>query len=929
MKRRIGEHGISTDELGSKQRIVRRKVHRSLSPVDLESRSSKRLREVEKHELYDKYNSKYDHRDHNDFDKYTPKYDHRPHKGVGLADVREERAGKGSFVDKPHRVDYPHSHYGSIGTSRGREIHLSSNKSESLPVSPVHGHSGPRPGENFDYSLRVGNIDYKLSDNVVKGSLFKEFKRFGYVNIKVIGYGKDRHAFINFSRANDARAACNQTQKLLFHNRTLDVSWSRSTLNRFPDLLTGKFHEPRVPGSSKKRQVEESYEPFQVNVPPERDHFSGNSSRMIREISLRNGASGGLQRDRTQSSHHSNSEPKQSLAVLDPNATRTLFVGNLEVDITERELRDIFCPYGRIESVDIKMTRATNTAYSFVKFFTINDAINAKIELHGRQYGKYRLSIGFGKGNPSAKVWIGNVTCFADVSEIRKELDRFGLIRKVDYINDDNHAYVHFDGLDAAEAAVASLNNYRFKRTHKPLKLELVQHQQSARDFDSDFDDFDMDVGSYDSIVTSTTGGGGYGRNDEGNRYRPRVRELQRGSSLRGGSNAPFKPRERGGHIMSEGSSNSQQYTTEKFRHSHTRKRERSPSMHSEREFNGEANFHAKRSRNGFNAYEYHKMYRRTDKGFPPRSGERSSKRSHFSSTDDTSHRGEGVGSRDRSRDRASPKNKSHNTKSDDQQDETKSITSSSSDMPPPPLPIIQTDTPDTALNLDTSTEALSGNRGVQLVENEPAETLVDLARMYPVAWRGNLVLKNTGFPTRMHLIGGDPAVVEMLVRCREGKDETNSLRITQRLRLEPPRLDEVNKRMISAGPSGHCILIALPGTTPSLSSSPDHSSGGGLELSSNTSMQLRPLRSLVSYLKQKEAAGIVALNAPVDKGLFAGSSGELSEMNGCDKDNVGVLHAFPPCDFSQSQLLKVVPSLGSEPSKEDHIVVLLVKGSV
>ena len=76
----------------------------------------------------------------------------------------------------------------------------------------------------------------------------------------------------------------------------------------------------------------------------------------------------------------------------------------------------------------------------------------------------------------------------------------------------------------------------------------------------------------------------------------------------------------------------------------------------------------------------------------------------------------------------------------------------------------------------------------------------------------------------------------------------------------------------------------------------------------------------------QKEAAGIVTLTATgSDKTV-----GDLSEVNSSsEKDNVGVLHAFPPCEFSHNQLLKVAPNLGPEPSREDHIVVLLVKGTV
>ncbi len=334
-------------------------------------------------------------------------------------------------------------------------------------------------------------------------------------------------------------------------------------------------------------------------------------------------------------------------------------------------------------------------------------------------------------------------------------------------------------------------------------------------------------------------------------------------------------------------------------------KRDRSPHMHNDKgpDYNGGG---AKRTKNGFDAYEYNKMYKRTDKPAPLQRG-----RSRLDNTEGGGHREMDT------REIKSPREDSNHHKNEEQ-DETKSVHSGGSDIPPPP-PTIPTETYDTALNLSSSEVTAEGSK---ITKAESAETLGDLAKLYPMAWRGNLVLKNTGFPTRMHLIGGDPAVVEMLVRCREGKEDASSLRITQRLRLEPPRLDEVNKRMASAGPSGHCILIALPGPTPSQSSSPDHSSNGLDSTGALPNMQLRPLRSLVSYLKQKEAAGIVALNAPGDRNI-----GDVSDIS--DKDNIGVLHAFPPCEFSHSQLLKVVPNLGPEPAKEDHIVVLLVKGTV
>ncbi len=887
MNRRETDH-MSSEDIHS-QRIVRRKLHRSLSPDEIEGHSTKRPREMreEQGEVYDKYRSRERHED------YPVE---RSSKDTGVRPENKGSKSSGGY-NSSHRTNYSSVHYrdkdGGNGRS-SRDNHISSSRRESSHMSSPSNHiSRPPPppppsSDSFDYSLRVGNIDYSLTDNQVRSSLFSEFKKFGYVNIKVIGFGKERHAYVNFNRADDAKAACNGSYTL--NGRDLDVNWSRSTLNRFPDLLTRKFNEPR---SSKKRHVED-YESYHGNISSSSDREPHQSSRTgVRDISYRNGSSSS--RDRRT---HTSLSDKPATPVIDPNATRTLFVGNLEIDITERELRDIFSPYGRIESVDIKTTRTSTAAYSFVKFVTINDAIVAKNELHGRLYGNFRLSIGFGKGTPAAKVWVGNITCYADVSEIRKELDRFGLIRRVDYVNDDNHCFVHFDGMDSAEAAVASLKNYRFKRTNKPLRIDMMQHRDNIN-HGGNFDNPNpppFEVKSYEARH-------GLKSNDR----RSRAAEFQKESGLRD----KYRSRDRReGRVLSEGGTNSPQYTTEKFRHSYnaSRKRERSPQSYSEKkesEHNGDSR--PKRSRNGFDAYEYHNLYKHTDK---PPSRSRSRPRSADKEREPSDHR-----ERDEPEHKSPPKDTLTQNQKNGDRDETKSVQSTGSDIPPPP-PTIPTETYDTALNLNASEVTMEETK---VSKADSAETLGDLAKMYPMAWRGNLVLKNTGFPTRMHLIGGDPAVVEMLVRCRDGKEDTSSLRITQRLRLEPPRLDEVNKRMASAGPSGHCILIALPGPTPSQSSSPDHH-GNGLDAPIFPNMQLRPLRSLVSYLKQKEAAGIVALNT-------GGDVGDISEI--ANKDNIGVLHAFPPCEFSHGQLLKVAPNLGPEPAKEDHIVVLLVKGTV
>lgn len=166
------------------------------------------------------------------------------------------------------------------------------------------------------------------------------------------------------------------------------------------------------------------------------------------------------------------------------------------------------------------------------------------------------------------------------------------------------------------------------------------------------------------------------------------------------------------------------------------------------------------------------------------------------------------------------------------------------------------------------------------------------------LAWQGMLLLKNSNFPANMHLLEGDHNVAsDLLVDGSTGR-QVSELKITQRLRLDQPKLDEVSRRIKVAGPSGYAILLAVPGATEDSSSSDPAAS------------TQRPLRNLVSYLNQKQAAGVISL--PV-----GGSR---------DKDNTGVLHAFPPCDFSQQFLDSSAKALAK--SEEDYLVMIVVRGA-
>ena len=935
--------------------------------------------------------------------KYHSKYDdnenHFEHRSGGKSrgEINSDTAGRNSPSLSRRVQQSPRDRTPSIQRGGGNNIRFSSGFQD-----------------RFDFSLRIGSLDVDMHDGDLKTCLFDRFKHYGFIHIKVLGRGYERHAFINFTRKEDAQKALSEMSEFVLDNVTLKTEWSKSTIYRYPEVVNSPFlTRSRIKGglsttrpssstrsrhhdddhydnygaggatgvsgrrdclpslsssreksftgrevsSRRSREVtrdiprevsRELAPPRDVPPPSPRDiprrvsrNVGRRDSREPRDISYKISDNRSLSPPSPpRGGHHSSSsggmssssrhEPRTVIPITDPMATRTLFVGNLEQDITERELRDLFGPYGRIESVDIKTARLSGATYAFVKFLTINDAINAKNDMHGRKYGDYHLKIGFGRGSPTGKVWIGNLTCLADLKEVRLELDRFGLIRKMDYQEGDNHAFIQLDSLDAAHAAIASLAGYRIRNTGRVLKIDLCKPMHLREDPDLHIRHGLDTSHSLDDACRSSS-----------SMFKRKVREHDyqhsasgEDNSLRrmkdGLDNIPSLKRER---IVT--SSNKGHGTRDESRREH-RKRPHSPAALPS---NKDGYSGGSRSRSGVNGVgDYHttkrpkissgESGRRTDKernrdvdrerdrqrdrNRSNRDQERSSKRANGNKEKREHHNGK-EGDNNKAGDK--------NDVNDKNKDEKRNISGEKSEKKEDQLqhPVLESTlsdiatSKDTALKLDDVPEQLTINTGSGgPVHLEPAapETLNDLAILYPVAWRGNLVLKNTGFPTRMHLVGGDPTVAETLLRTREGKDYLLSLRITQRLRLEQPRLEEVNKRMASAGPSGYCVLLALPGPMLSTPQSPDIDS----------TMQLRPLKSLVSYLKQKEAAGIVALSGP---------EGSETASASVDKDVVGVLHAFPPCDFSQSQLLKIAPKLGQETTKEDHIVVLLVKGNV
>jgi cold-inducible RNA-binding protein len=80
---------------------------------------------------------------------------------------------------------------------------------------------------------------------------------------------------------------------------------------------------------------------------------------------------------------------------MSQNLNKKLYVGSLPYSVTEEELRELFSPFGDIESVRIIMDKATGQSkgFGFVEMASVDDAQKAIENLHGTQLGGRTLIV--------------------------------------------------------------------------------------------------------------------------------------------------------------------------------------------------------------------------------------------------------------------------------------------------------------------------------------------------------------------------------------------------------------------------------------------------------------------------------------------------------------------------------------------------------
>lgn len=735
----------------------------------------------------------------------------------------------------------------------------------------------PNPGSEYK-TLKISELGSELNDEEIEDGLFHEFKKFGDVSVKISRENDERVALVNFRRADDARAAKHARGKLVLYDRPLKIETvyvnrrrSRSPVSKdiFP---SGHRHVHSQRALSPSGLGYRDYRLQQLALgrlpppPPPPPHLRD------------------MERERDFSMYEAINRPPfiPECSVFrdeelispedDQRANRTLFLGNLDVTVTENDLRRAFDRFGVITEVDIKRAvRGQPNTYGFIKFENLDMAHRAKIAMAGKMVGHSPIKIGYGKPTPTTRLWVGGLGPWVPLAALAKEFDRFGTIRTIDYRKGEAWAYIQYESLDAAQAACTHMRGFPLGGPDRRLRVDFADTEHRYQQ--QQYMQLPLPLQHYDLVPEPFS-----------HRLSESVRARDRSPPL----HARFRDRDI--------------YPTAEWSglnvHDRIRGAGFDPMDRLER-----------RSRDGWSverelqSRDLNRKRRHLDDGWQlersPDNGDHGPGR-HGNSLE----RSPGGSSRDGGRysDTERPPRSSRTSPAREQQNNHNNVfvDKRRTHSPSQPGSSFDKDRKHKTSDLTKSPvrkENYSEHQSPNSKSGQPSNAATD-GQQLSKAWQGVLLLKNSTFPTSLHLLEGDLKVASsLLVEGSTGR-KVSQLKISQRLRLDQPKLDEVSRRIKAAGSNSYAILLAVPAKS---------ADNGGQDVESSTD---RPLKNLVSYLKHKEAAGIISL--PV-----GGSR---------DKENGGVLHAFPPCEFSQQFLDASAKAFAK--SEDDYMVMVIIRGA-
>lgn len=157
-----------------------------------------------------------------------------------------------------------------------------------------------------------------------------------------------------------------------------------------------------------------------------------------------------------------------------PKATRTLFIGNLEKDVTASDLRKHFDQFGEIIEIDIKK-QGSVSSYAFCQYSDILSVVKAIRSMDGEHLGNNRIKLGFGKSMPTTCVWVDGVADSVSEKYLTVQFDQYGPVTQTSINRERGHALIFFENVTCAQNAVKEMRGVQLRG--KKLQVDFASRE--------------------------------------------------------------------------------------------------------------------------------------------------------------------------------------------------------------------------------------------------------------------------------------------------------------------------------------------------------------------------------------------------------------------------------------------------------------------
>ncbi|XP_036140621.1 protein split ends isoform X2 [Monomorium pharaonis] len=161
-----------------------------------------------------------------------------------------------------------------------------------------------------------------------------------------------------------------------------------------------------------------------------------------------------------------------------PKATRTLFIGNLEKDVTKSDIEKHFDSFGQIVDVEVKKQGAVSS-YAFCQYSDITSVVKAMRSMDGEHLGANRIKLGFGKSMPTTCVWVGGIGDCMSEKYLNMQFHQFGLITQVTIDRERGYALIFFDQISSAQAAVKEMRGVALRGRRLQIDFASREYQDA------------------------------------------------------------------------------------------------------------------------------------------------------------------------------------------------------------------------------------------------------------------------------------------------------------------------------------------------------------------------------------------------------------------------------------------------------------------